>query len=92
MKFSLLAATFAVAFSGIAAAQAAEPRPDPAQVAVQPSAAAGTTEQGSFSAFKANINPAVTVQTTGPYDQEDQFVGRKGFPLGGWKEIANPPS
>lgn len=93
MKLSLLAATLAVALTGMAAAQAAEPTATaPAQVAVQPSSTAATTEQGSFSAFEANVNPTATVQTTGAYDQEDQFVGRRGFPLGGWKEISNPPS
>jgi hypothetical protein len=88
MKVSLLAITLAVGLSAITAAQAAETTP--VQVAVQPSAT--TTEQEAFSAFKANINPTVTVKTTGAYDQEDLFVGRHGFPLDGWKEISNPPS
>lgn len=90
MKLSLLAATFALALSATAATRAAEPIAS-TQVAVQPPISVAATEQDSFSAFKANINPSVAVQTTGPYDQEDQFVGRRGFPLGGWKEIANPP-
>lgn len=92
MKLSLLAATFAVALSGIVAAQADETATTPAQVALQPSATSQMTEQESFQAFKANINPDVAVKTTGTYDQEDAVVGRRGFPLGGWKEISNPPS
>ena len=94
MKLSLLGIGFALGLSAIAAAQAAEPvaASTQAQVAIQPSPAAGATEQESFSAYKANINPSVAVKTTGDYDQEDQFVGPTGFPLNGWKEIANPPS
>jgi len=90
MKFPLLAVAFAVALSGIAAAQADETTP--AQVAVQPSTSAVTTEQQAFAAYKANINPTLAVPTTGAYDQEDQFVGRHGFPLEGYREIANPPA
>lgn len=93
MKFSLLGTTLALGLvAGLAAAQAAETTPTPTQVAVQPSAASTATEQESYSAFKSNVNPTVAVQTTGSYDQEDLFVGRHGFPLDGWKEIANPPS
>ena len=91
MKFSLLATTLALGLTaGLAVAQAAETTQT--QVAVQPSATTVATEQESYSAFKANVNPDVAVRTTGNYDQEDEFVGRKGFPLGGWKEISNPPS
>ena len=91
MKLSLLATTLALGLTaGLAVAQAAETTQT--QVAVQPSATTTATEQQSFAAFKANVNPSVEVQTTGSYDQEDGFVGRKGFPLGGWKEISNPPS
>jgi hypothetical protein len=94
MKFSLLATTLAFGLTaGLAAAQAAETTPAPAQqVAAQPSAATVATEQESYSAFESNINPTVAVKTTGNYDQEDEFVGRHGFPLGGWKEVSNPPS
>ncbi|HEY3916506.1 MAG TPA: hypothetical protein VGL83_01875 [Stellaceae bacterium] len=91
MKISLLATTLVLGLTaGLAVAQAAETAP--AQVAIQPSAAATTTEQQAFSAFKANINPTVVVKTTGDYDQEDMFVGPHGFPLTGWREISNPPS
>ena len=45
-----------------------------------------------FGARERNVNPTDTVQTTGAYDQEDQFVNQQGYPLGGWKEISNPPS
>jgi hypothetical protein len=93
MKLSLLATTLALGLTaGLAVAQAAETATPVPQVAVQPSAATVATEQQSYSAFKANINPDVAVQTTGNYDQEDEFVGRHGFPLGGWKEVSNPPS
>jgi hypothetical protein len=80
--------------SGIGAAQAADLSPTP-QLSAQPQIAtsATTTEQGSFQAFKANINPTFVVPTTGGYyDQEDQYVGPHGHPLGGWKELGNPPS
>jgi len=94
MKYSLLGIGFALGLSAIAAAQAAEPvaAPTQAQVALQPLSTAGTTEQESFAAYKANVNPSVAVKTTGDYDQEDLFVGPTGFPLNGWKEISNPPS
>lgn len=92
MKLSLLGISFAFAMFAFASAQAADAVPTPAQVALQPAAASVATEQELFSAFKANINPTVAVKTTGDYDEEDQFVGRTGFPLGGWKEISNPPS
>lgn len=95
MKASLLGITLAFGLaSGIVAAQAADMASTQQQVAAQPQAATmmTTTEQDSFQAFKANVNPTFVVPTTGPYDQEDQFVGRQGYPLGGWKEIGNPPS
>ena len=92
MKLSLLGISFALAMSAFTSAQAAEVVPTPAQVAVQPAAASVATEQESFSAFKANVNPTVAVKTTGDYDQEDEFVGPTGFPLNGWKEVSNPPS
>ncbi len=84
MKSSILGVSLALALSaGLAAAAHAD------QVAAQPSSAA-TTEQESFTAYKANTNPAVTVGTTGPYDQEDLYVGRHGFPLEGWSQIGSP--
>jgi hypothetical protein len=92
MKASLLGITLAFGLaSGIAAAQAAD-LSSTQQVAAQPATTMTTTEQDSFQAFKANINPAFVVPTTGPYDQEDQYVGTHGYPLGGWKEVGNPPS
>jgi hypothetical protein len=36
------------------------------------------------------VNPSVAVPTTGIYDQGDAFVGRRGFPLGGWTQIRLP--
>ena len=97
MKASLLGITFAVGLtSSMAAAQAADMAPI-SQDATQPQSSpwTTTTAQQSFQAFKANINPTFVVPTTGGdgyYDQEDQFVGPHGHPLGGWKEISNPPS
>jgi hypothetical protein len=95
MKASLLGITLAFGLaSGIVAAHAADVTATQ-QVAAQPQAAVSTTttEQDSFQAFKANINPTYVVPTTGGYyDQEDQFVNQQGYPLGGWKEIGNPPS
>ena len=96
MKASLLGITLAFGLaSGIVAAHAADVSSTQQQVAVRPQAAVSTTttEQDSFQAFKENINPTYVVPTTGSYyDQEDQFVNQQGYPLGGWKEIANPPS
>lgn len=93
MKASLLGITLAFGLaSGIVAAHAADISMQ--QVAAQPQAATTmtATEQDSFQAFKANVNPTFVVPTTGPYDQEDQYVNSRGYPLGGWKEISNPPS
>jgi len=84
MKISILGVSLALALSaGLAAAAQAD------QVAT-PAPSGATTEQESFSAYKANTNPAVTVGTTGPYDQEDLYVGRHGFPLEGWSNIGDP--
>jgi hypothetical protein len=96
MKASLLGITLAFGLaSGIVAAHAADVNSTQQQIAAQPQSAATmtTTEQDSFQAFRSNVNPTVVVPTTGGYyDQEDQFVNPQGYPLGGWKEIANPPS
>jgi hypothetical protein len=94
MKASLLGITLAFGLaSGIAAAQAADMSSMQQQAAAQPATSMTATEQDSFQAFKANVNPSFVVPTTGGYyDQEDQFVGPQGYPLGGWKEIGNPPS
>ena len=95
MKASLLVITLAFGLaSGIAVAQAADMSSTP-QVAVQPQTTSSmtTTEQQSFQAFKANVNPSFIVPTTGGYyDQEDQYVGPHGYPLTGWREVGNPPS
>jgi len=95
MKASLLGITLAFGLaSGIVAAQAADTS-STQQVAAQSQSATSmtTTEQDSFQAFKANINPTFVVPTTGGYyDQEDQYVGPHGYPLTGWREIGNPPS
>ncbi|HXE27029.1 MAG TPA: hypothetical protein VN656_00875 [Stellaceae bacterium] len=95
MKASLLGITLALGLaSGVVAAQAADTS-STQQVAAQPQSATSmtTTEQDSFQAFKANINPTFVVPTTGGYyDQEDQYVGPHGYPLTGWREIGNPPS
>jgi hypothetical protein len=95
MKASLLGITLAFGLaSGIAAAQAADVA-STQQVAAQPQTTTtmAPTEQGSFQAFKANVNPTFVVPTTGGYyDQEDQYVGPHGYPLTGWREVGNPPS
>jgi len=96
MKASLLATTLVLGIaSGVAAAQAADMSSAP-QIAAQAQTTTPSmtmTEQGSFQAFKANINPTFVVPTTGSYyDPEDQYVGPHGHPLGGWKEVGNPPS
>ena len=83
MKLSMLGLTLAL---GLSAGLATAARAD--QVASMPSAA--QTEQQSFAAYKANANPANSVAVTGPYDQEDLYVGRHGFPLNGWHQLADP--
>ena len=85
MKASILGLSLALGLAGLATAAQAD------ELASAPTSAA-QTEQSSYAAFKSNTNPAVTVATTGPYDQEDLYVGRHGFPLGGWHEIAQPES
>jgi hypothetical protein len=60
------------------------------QEALQPGQQAQATEQSSYQAFKANINPSAVVPTTGIYDQGDAFTGRHGFPLEGWSQIRLP--
>ena len=62
----------------------------PPQEAFQPGQTAQITAQSSYDAFKAGVNPSVTVPTTGIYDQGDAFVGRHGFPLGGWTQLRLP--
>jgi hypothetical protein len=62
----------------------------PTQEALQPARMAQATAQSSYDAFKAGVNPSVAVPTTGVYDQGDAFVGRHGFPLGGWTQVRLP--
>ena len=95
MKASLLGITLAFGLaSGVVAANAADVSTQQ-QLAAQPqiTTTMATTEQDSLQAFKSNVNPTFVVPTTGGYyDQEDQFVNQQGYPLGGWKEVGNPPS
>lgn len=91
MKKSL--AALALAFTLPASLALAEPQNvvTPAQQeALQPGQQAVATEQSSYQAFKANINPSVIVPTSGVYDQGDAFTGRHGFPLEGWSQIRLP--
>ncbi len=62
----------------------------PQQEALQPGQQAQATEQSSYQAFKANVNPSVVVPTTGIYDQGDAYIGRHGFPLEGWSQVRMP--
>lgn len=92
MRKTLAALALALALpAGIAFAEPQNVVP-PAQEALQPGEQAQATETSSFQAYNANINPNVVVPTTGIYDQGDAFVGRHGFPLGGWEQITFPPS
>lgn len=91
MKKSL--AALALAFilpAGLAMAEPQNVIPFSQQVATQPGEQAQATEQSSFQAFKANINPNVVVPTTGVYDQGDAYVGTHGFPLEGWSQVRLP--
>jgi hypothetical protein len=81
-------AALALAFTLPAGIALAEPQNViPQQEALQPGQMAQATAQSSYDAFKAGVNPSVAVPTTGIYDQGDAFVGRRGFPLGGWTQI-----
>jgi len=91
MKKSL--AALALVFTLPASLALAEPQnivPPSQQEALQPGQQQQATEQSSFQAFKANINPNTVVPTTGVYDQSDAFTGRRGFPLGGWSQVRLP--
>ena len=89
MKKSLAALALAITLpAGVALA--APQNVFPPQVALQPGQMAQATAQSSYDAFKANVNPSIAVPTTGVYDQGDAFVGRHGFPLGGWTQVRLP--
>jgi hypothetical protein len=88
-------AALALLFALPASVALAEPQnvvPLAQQQAFQPGQQQDTTEQSSYRAFKANINPNVLVPTTGVYDEGDAYVGRHGFPLGGWSQVNLPPN
>lgn len=83
-------AALALAFTLPAGLALAQPQNvTPPQEALQPGQAQAT-EQSSFQAFKANVNPNVVVPTTGVYDQGDNYVGSHGFPLEGWSQVRLP--
>ena len=89
MRKTLAALAFALTLpAGIALAEPQNVVPQ--QEAHQPGQQQRATEQSSYDAFKANINPSVAVPTTGIYDQGDAFVGRRGFPLEGWSQVRLP--
>jgi hypothetical protein len=91
MKKSL--AALALAFilpAGLAMAAPQNMTQPTQQVAAQPGQQAQDTADSSYRAFKANINPSAVVPTTGPYDQEDAYTGRHGFPLEGWSQVRLP--
>lgn len=93
MRKTLAALALALTLpAGIAFAEPQNVVPPSQQEALQPGAQAEATENSSYQAFKANVNPDVVVPTTGIYDQGDAFVGRHGFPLEGWQQINNPQS
>ncbi len=76
--------------AGLALAEPQNVVPPAQQLAIQPGQQQQATEQSSYDAFKANINPNVVVPTTGAYDQGDAYVGRHGFPLEGWSQVRLP--
>jgi len=91
MKKSLAALALAFTLPAGLALAAPQNVVTPAQQeALQPGQQAVATEQSSYQAFKANINPSVIVPTSGIYDQSDAFTGRHGFPLEGWSQIRLP--
>ena len=83
-------AVLALAFTLPAGLALAAPQNVVPQQALQPAPTAQATAQSSYDAFKANVNPSIAVPTTGVYDQGDAFVGRHGFPLGGWTQVRLP--
>ncbi|HEY3917435.1 MAG TPA: hypothetical protein VGL83_06565 [Stellaceae bacterium] len=91
MRKSLVALAFALTLpAGLAFAEPQNVVPPAQQEALQPGQQAQATENSSYQAFKANVNPDVVVPTTGIYDQGDAFVGRHGFPLEGWSQVRLP--
>ncbi len=91
MKKSLAALALALMLpAGLAFAEPQNIVPPSQQLAMQPGQEQQATEQSSFQAFKANVNPNTVVPTTGVYDQGDAFVGRHGFPLEGWSQVRLP--
>jgi hypothetical protein len=50
------------------------------------------SQQESFLPRSVERAPNTGVRSTGPYDLEDRYVDPRGFPLGGWREIKNPPA
>lgn len=46
--------------------------------------AQAATENQAIQDYNANIDPLTNVRISGPYDQEDAFKGRNGYPLPGW--------
>jgi hypothetical protein len=56
-----------------------------------PSSLQGTpSENEALKAYQDNINPSVTVPTTGPYDQRDRYTAPNGYQLPGYGRL--PPS
>jgi len=56
-----------------------------------PSSLQGTPgENEALKAYQGNINPNVTVPTTGPYDQRDRYTAPNGYQLPGYGRL--PPS
>jgi hypothetical protein len=93
MRTTLAALALALTLpAGMAFAEPQNIVPPSQQEALQPGAQQEATEQSSFQAYKANVNPDVTVPTTGVYDQGDAFTNTRGFPLEGWSQINLPPS
>ena len=56
-----------------------------------PSSLQGTpSENEALKAYEDNINPSVTVPTTGPYDERDRYTAPNGYQLPGYGRL--PPS
>jgi hypothetical protein len=90
---SLIALAFALTLpAGLALAEPQNVIPPAQQEAMQPAQQSQSVETQSFDAYRANINGNTAVPTTGVYDQGDEFIGPRGFPLEGWQQINNPNS
>jgi hypothetical protein len=87
MKSSFLAFGLVLGLSvGLAVAAQADPMTSnssqlSAQTAQMPTPSPG---DAALRDYRANVNPATNIGTTGIYDEGDRYLGPRGTPLPGW--------